>query len=238
MAAYNFYGFFTASKTGKTGLTVTCTVYDSAGNVQATAQAATAIGGGLYTYTHTDATAGDYVAVFATADATVDFQNVPALAAKQMVTVDELVWAYASRTLTQSAASVAAAVSGSTITIHRGDTISASLTGLGSIAGRTKLWFTAKENLYDADSASVLFIEETAGLTVVNGATYATTTDGDITVTDQATGALTITLDEAVSAALNPGQYQYDMQWLSVAGVVTLTSGYLVVTADITRAIA
>lgn len=89
MADYVFYGFFTASKAGKTGLTPTCTVYRAAtGAVVANAQAATEIGLGLYRYTHTDATEGDYVAVFVTADATVDAQNVPALASVATPRID------------------------------------------------------------------------------------------------------------------------------------------------------
>lgn len=238
MAAYNFYGFFTASKTGKTGLTVTCTVYDSAGNVQATAQAATAIGGGLYTYTHTDATAGDYVAIFATSDATVDFQNVPALAAKQMVTVDELVWAYASRTLTMSATALAAAVSGSAISIYRGDTLTASITGLGNISTRTKLWFTLKNGKDKQDAEALAQIEETLGLKVVNGAVYATTTDGSIVVTDAVSGALTITIKPAVTKYLMGSKLYYDIQMLTAAGVVTtLSSGSASVLEDVTRAV-
>jgi hypothetical protein len=84
MADYRFYAFFTALKVGKTGITVTCDVYDSAGVSQVSGAAVVAIGGGLYTYTHTDATPDDYAAIFKTSDATVDFQHVPALAVKQV----------------------------------------------------------------------------------------------------------------------------------------------------------
>lgn len=92
MADYVFYGFFVASKAGKTGLTPTCTVYRAAtGAVVANAQAATEIGLGLYRYTHTDAVEGDYVAVFVTADATVDAQNVPALASVAVPRIDAAV---------------------------------------------------------------------------------------------------------------------------------------------------
>lgn len=89
MADYLFYGFFSASKTGKTGLTVTCTVYRAAtGAVVANAQAASEVGGGLYRYSHSDATPGDYLAVFITADATVDAQHVAALASVIIPRID------------------------------------------------------------------------------------------------------------------------------------------------------
>ena len=46
MADYKFYAFFTASKVGKTSLTVTVDVYGP-GGVEASNQTATEIGGGL-----------------------------------------------------------------------------------------------------------------------------------------------------------------------------------------------
>ena len=78
MTDYTFYGYFIASKVGKTGLTVTVDVYGP-GGVEASDQSATEIGGGLYSYTHTDATPGDYLALFKTTDITVDYQQIPDL---------------------------------------------------------------------------------------------------------------------------------------------------------------
>ena len=80
--ALTFYGMFTESKVGKTGLTVTVDVYEgttatpivSAGN-------ATELAGGLYYYTlssgSNDAN-GMYITVFKTATTTVDLRHVPA----------------------------------------------------------------------------------------------------------------------------------------------------------------
>lgn len=152
------------------------------------------------------------------------------------------VWANATRTLTQSAASVTSAVSGSTLTVTRGDTFSATITGLGSIAGRSKLWFTVKRDPdADADTAALVFIEETAGLTVVNGATYATSTDGSITVNDEETGSITITVKPAVTDDLAQAEaLYYDVQSLIGAVVTTETAGRCNVNTrqDVTRAIA
>ncbi len=151
------------------------------------------------------------------------------------------VWGYSSRTLTQSAASVASAVAGSTITCQRGDTLTAALTGLGDISDRVKLWGTVKSDPSLSDTAATLMTEETDGLTRVNGTAYTTTTDGSITVTDEVTGALTWVLKPAVTKELAPGQYTYDVQMLTGAGVVqTLTYSPFIVTAtgDITRAVA
>lgn len=148
------------------------------------------------------------------------------------------IWAYATRTLTQSAAQIAAVVAGSTLTVQRGDTLSAALTGLGSIDGRTKLWFTVKRSLDDADTASIVQIEETAGLLHLNGAA-GTAIQGNITVDDASAGDITITLAAAAAAQLPLGSYSYDVQWVTASDEVhTLTAGTARIVADVTRATA
>jgi hypothetical protein len=153
-----------------------------------------------------------------------------------------LVWAYSSRTLTQSAASVTAAVSGSSITAHRGDTLSAALTDVGALTNYSKIWFTVKRDFDDADSAAVVQIEKTDGLKYLNGAAVDVTnkTNGSITIQDEATGDVTVALVAAETAKLSPGNYQYDIQILRSAGtpVSTLTYGEFVVAADVTKATA
>lgn len=149
------------------------------------------------------------------------------------------VWGYGTRTLTQTAVAIAAAVSGSTITIKRGDSLSASLTGLGDISGRTNLWFTVKDNLDDADTASIIQIDESTGLLYLNGAAAANPANGAITVDDAAAGDITITLQEAETDDLVPTQgLYYDVQVLDGGDVTTLTEGPCNVTGDVTRTIA
>jgi len=76
-----FLAFFTASKTGKTGLTVTVDLYDPSGTQIVTGGSATAIGGGLYAYTLStnNSAEGEYAAIFKTSDTTVDAQHIPSL---------------------------------------------------------------------------------------------------------------------------------------------------------------
>lgn len=76
-----FVAFFTASKTGKTGLTVTIDIYDPSGSQIVTGGSATAIGGGLYAYTLStnNSAEGEYAAIFKTTDSTVDSQHIPSL---------------------------------------------------------------------------------------------------------------------------------------------------------------
>jgi hypothetical protein len=151
------------------------------------------------------------------------------------------VWAYGTRTLTQTAATIAAAVSGGTITIHRGDSLSASITGMGDISGRSKLWFTVKAEHDDTDAQSIIQIEETAGLVYLNATdASARATNGSITVTDEDAGDITIALDETETDDLVPvKRLYYDVQMLTAAGAVTtLANDLAVVVGDITRAVA
>ncbi|HEX8309932.1 MAG TPA: hypothetical protein VF614_01365 [Chthoniobacteraceae bacterium] len=79
--AITFHAFFTESKIGKSGLTVTIDVYRGA-TLVVTAGSATAIGGGLYSYTLASGsvtTEAGYTAIFKTATTTVDQQHIPAL---------------------------------------------------------------------------------------------------------------------------------------------------------------
>lgn len=80
--AIKFLAFFTSSKVGKTGLTVTVDVYNPAGTQVVTAGSATAIGEGLYAYTLSSVSVGaegEYIAIFKTTDTTVDQQHIPSL---------------------------------------------------------------------------------------------------------------------------------------------------------------
>ena len=76
-----FLAFYTASKQGKTGLTVTVDLYDPSGSQIVTGGSATAIGGGLYAYTLStnNSAEGEYAAIFKTTDSTVDAQHIPSL---------------------------------------------------------------------------------------------------------------------------------------------------------------
>ena len=138
---------------------------------------------------------------------------------------------------TGTSLTIASAVSGSTITAHRGDTLSAALTNIGALTNNSKLWFTVKRDYDDADTAAVIQIEKTGGLLYLNGA-VGTAGNGSLTINDEATGDVTIVLNASETAKLSPGNYQYDIQILRSAGtpVSTLTYGEFVVAADVTRA--
>jgi hypothetical protein len=80
MPTYVFRGLFTKSKVGVAPANApTVDVCDSAGTLVVTGGSPTTLSGivGLYGYSYTNATAGEYIAVFKTADTTVDLQHIP-----------------------------------------------------------------------------------------------------------------------------------------------------------------
>lgn len=138
--------------------------------------------------------------------------------------------------------SVLPTISGTRMTIRRGDTLSRNLTGLGSVANRSgtkKTWFTLKRLTSDADAASIIMITEGQGLVTMNGATAATAANGSITWTNEAAGDCTIVLDEAETANLSPMDFgDWDLQVVRSTGAVdTLAAGKAEITADVTRAV-
>lgn len=154
------------------------------------------------------------------------------------------VWAYANRLLTGAQAAQLALIAvpitvisnvteGNVITVKSRDSWSIPITGLGFITGATKLWFSVKTCDGDADSTSVIFLEESAGLTVVNSQPYTPTTDGTITVDDSDLGNITVAIAAAATGDTTSGSWA--VKALQADGTaVTLSAGdFNVTTADI-----
>lgn len=176
------------------------------------------------------------------------------------------VWSYATRTLSPFAAafdgiapnaaffanapgatvtvSVPAVLPGYTLAegdlppIRRGDSWSARLTGLGSLAGRSKLWATAKRDPRRADAQADFGLTEAGFLTTLAGAPPAVGQTGALAVSDASTGELVLTLSAAATAALGPGTLAFDVQMLAGGAIKTLATGNVSVVADVTRAVA
>jgi hypothetical protein len=154
------------------------------------------------------------------------------------------VWSYTTRTLTQAAATVAAATSGSLLTITRGDSLSASITGLGDISTYVSLDITIKQRESDTDNQAILRVRKNAsglsdGLIRVNGAAPSSAALASITIDSLALGNITVAVDETITDDLAPKQgLYYDIQMITATAVTTLTAGTCNVTADVTRAVA
>jgi len=141
-----------------------------------------------------------------------------------------------------SAVTVRSAISGTTITILRGDTFECSISGLGSLASYASLDFTVKANKTQADAAALIRIRLNKtgladGLLTLNGATASNADDGSIVITDEAAGDITITLAASCTDDLTTGTYVYDVQLIEAGSVSTLTYGRASVMADVTRAV-
>jgi hypothetical protein len=139
--------------------------------------------------------------------------------------------------LTTVAADVAAAVTGANISRRRGDTWSITITDMGDITGRSKLWLSVKElNTEDADDSDALLqITEGDGLLILNRETAGTSSDGSITVDDEADGDITVAVKAAATATLPRGTFRYDVQVLNGGNISTLSEGQFSITADVTR---
>jgi len=146
------------------------------------------------------------------------------------------------RSYASASSAIATALEGGVISILRGDSLSVSITDLGDISGRTKLWFTVKTSRAHTDAEAIIQIEETAGLGYLNGTAVpaARAANGDITVDDAVNGDITITLDEVETDDLAPNErLYYDVQMLTAAGAVTtLALDMARVTADVSRVVA
>lgn len=191
------------------------------------------------------------------ADAVTEIQNGLALEAtltaikgagwttETLAAIDVLIDAIKAKTdlLDVSSVTVNSAISGTAITILRGDTFECSISGLGSLASYVSLDFTVKANKTQADTEALIRIRLNAtgltdGLLTLNGATPSSADDGSIAITDAAAGDITITLAASCTDDLATGTYAYDVQLIEVGDVSTLTSGKATVIADVTRAVA
>jgi len=119
-------------------------------------------------------------------------------------------WIASSRTLTQQAAEVVAAISGSAIVIYSGDKVTINITGLGSLAGRDDVKFAIKRNRANPDTAAEIFVSEEDGLVYLAGASAETATDASLTVTDESAGDIQIVIKADASLAM---QVRKEMYW-------------------------
>ena len=166
--------------------------------------------------------------------------NPTSLANISIIAALEAIQAKTDLITTGTSLTIVSQVAGSTITVLRGDTLHASLTGLGSLANVSKVWFTVKSDEADPDSASVIQIEKTDGLLYINGAAATVAANGTLTIDDATAGDITVDLAALEMAKLSPRKYHYDVQVLRTTGieVSTLTSDTFIISADTTRAVA
>jgi hypothetical protein len=152
------------------------------------------------------------------------------------------VWEYTTRTLTQSAASVAAAVQGDRITVYRGTRWSITLTGLGNISALDRVYFSVKKSWRDSENDAMVRLRNGSnGLLRINKAAATSSSAGTLTINDAVTGSITITIAASETDAVVPDLYDYDIKGIDTNGdpVTMLAYGEnkFVIKGDITQAI-
>lgn len=118
-------------------------------------------------------------------------------------------------------ATTAASVSTGALAVRTYHSLSQAIssTYAGNLNAATKLWLAVKAEKDDTDAQAVIFIEKTAGLTVLAGAAYTTVAHGSLTIGGLA-GAWTVTvaLDEIATGLLTA--YADGMLWAECKALV------------------
>lgn len=160
------------------------------------------------------------------------------------VTIEGEVTGSVNNYFTVTAAQAAALQTAGAIPVVRGDQLTAYITGLGSLVGRTKLVLTVKlasqiQTTTNTDSAAILQVQESVGLTIFNGSSTVTAADASITVTNASTGALTLVVNAAETSQIPLEDCVYDIQWIDGSGQphTPVSLAPFVITADVTQSI-
>lgn len=136
--------------------------------------------------------------------------------------IADAVWEHDERELTQSPEDVAAAVSGTNLTIISAVTYDYTLTGLVIPADWKKIWVTLKTKRTDDDADSIVQIVESNpgvaadGLLYLNGAA-GTKAQASLTV-NQGAGTVAVHIDDEATAELARWTGGYDVKVLDDAG--------------------
>lgn len=92
------------------------------------------------------------------------------------------------------------------LTITKGDTWIQDIDGLGDLSTK-RITFALKADRRDADSAAIVFIDESDGLTYLNGAVAGTPSDGAIEILDEGLGNIRIRLESSATKLIPTGKY-------------------------------
>lgn len=149
--------------------------------------------------------------------------------------ISTAIWNFISRTLTPFSPVATADQIGLSCT--RGDTFTYTFSGL-DLTGFTKVYFTVKKNYQDIDTASIIQVNNVAGLTYLNGAIATDSTQGSLVINSSA-GTAILTLSPILTSALiyKTDSYVFDLEIIKPTKVTTPASGIFSIVRDVTRAI-
>lgn len=216
-----FYAHFIASKTGKTGLTVTVDVEsvaksDGTKAVIATGAAASEGVDGMYYYRYATADLAtlDYFAVFKTADATVDVQHVPALWSNYSINADAGIAA---------TAPASTALTNATWTDARAGKIDYLDASVNAVKTKTDNLPASPAATGDIPNAAAIAADVQTGLTAQG---YTTTRAGYLDVLNGLVAAIWANVSRTLTA--NPGLTMADIRTaigMAAANLDTLIAG-------------
>lgn len=201
--------------------------------------------------------AADYAAAIKTKTDQLAFtvaNKVDATATTDTSSIAGDVWTHASRTLTNQGVEATYPAEGDPLIIYRDTTVTISLTGLGDSTGDagTKIFFTAKENLEDADASSILQLvctradpitdPDTDDLLYINKAAPIAADKGTFVFADHTDGTAVVTIAGSAAAYLPiyaATPLYWDVKMVTAAGVSTiLSTGSMYIYGTPTRTIA
>jgi hypothetical protein len=116
---------------------------------------------------------------------------------------------------------IIAAQDSSAFYITSGDTWTQDVDALGNIVGKT-LVFTIKRNARDADTAALVLINSTDGLTRLAGAAASNSAWGSLTVLNATLGNIRLTLESDATLLLKSGTYSDGIKSLEAGDDMTL----------------
>jgi hypothetical protein len=214
-----FLAFYTASKQGKTGLTVTVDIYNPSGTQIVTAGSATALGGGLYSYTLSsdNSTEGEYAAIFKTDDSTVDAQHIPSLWVLGRAGVENLDAATSSRLA--SSGYTAPANSDISAIKSKTDNLPASPAAVSDIPTTAQIATAVEGSLLDENDGQQILnaIVGAIGNQNVDEIALVAAVRADL----ERTGGKLINLDAAISSRLAAADYSAPTSAPTAASVAT-----------------
>lgn len=164
--------------------------------------------------------------------------NVWTYVTRTLTSFDTLIantWSYVTRTLTNLTQVSPTMISGTELTILRGDTVSLTLTVSAMPTNPDKVWFGVKRKSSDPDSEAIILIENGTGIIYLGSQIATTPLDGSIAYVDAT--HVDLLIKAPASKQLLDGRWKYDIQVLKTGVVTTVGRGDFVIEGDVVNKI-
>lgn len=256
----DFYAFYSQSGILSTGVPVIIDIWKG-NSLILVSGVATEIGDGLYLYTLPSGSVNqenEYIGIFKTTLTSVDKQHQPDMWVVGRAGVENLDATISSRAKPSDVAitvsltgtvinasvaissTVAQAANNGMLGLVTNTTFNQSILSnyTGTLPSVTKMWLAIKTDDGDVDGKSIIFLEKTAGLTIVSGLPYTTTTDGSIVISgSQGAWVVTLKVEEAATALIGYfGTFPAELKMLLGGDTFILWSGNCIISNGVIKA--